>query len=152
MSDVIAPEIQLGGLAGVVALLDELADHESLEQRAAHGVRGNRAGIPNPQQPGGQTGIVEIKFGRLDQSFVEVLVLWRQTVNDVAGFQQPALQPSRRPSRRNPGVGAADQGTLVERGHRALRQRVQIHHHPLCFPQSLADPADDLRHPLPSAQ
>ena len=87
MADVIAPEIQLGRLAGIVALLDELADDERLEQRAAHGVRSNRGGIANPQQPGGQTDIEEIQLGRLDQALAKVAVIRRQQTHYVARFQ-----------------------------------------------------------------
>jgi hypothetical protein len=69
------------------AALDELTNDPGFEQGPATGVQGEYFRRANSQQPAGQSGVEEIQFRRLDESFPEVAVVGRQQENEVTRFE-----------------------------------------------------------------
>ena len=84
---VVAVEEEVGALAAMIAVLQDLGHDKVLEQAAALGMGGNLSGILDAQEIGGQPGVVEIQFGALDQPLAEIGVPGLQKQHDIRGFQ-----------------------------------------------------------------
>lgn len=81
-SVVVAPEVQVGRQAEVVAMLERFADDPGLEHGAAQGVRVQVVGAADAQQEHSSP-----LLGRLDEPLAKVAVVWRQQRHEVAGLQ-----------------------------------------------------------------
>ena len=48
---------------------------------------GQLIAVLDTELPDRKTGVEKIEFGCLDQTFVEISVMWRQQMHDITGFQ-----------------------------------------------------------------
>ncbi len=87
IDSIAAPEIHAVGQAMVAQVLQVLGHQHVLDQGTTHRVVGQRLGAADAQQPGSQTGVVEVQLGRLYQPLAEVAVIRRQPESDGAGLQ-----------------------------------------------------------------
>ena len=87
---VVAPEGNVGGVAEVAPVLEDLGDDQGLEEWASQGVQRQGGGVADAKQPGGEPAVDEVELRCLDEALAEVAVVGRQEVDQIAGLSTPS--------------------------------------------------------------
>ena len=87
VADVVAPEIEVGGAPGVVALLEEFENDVVFEESTAQEMGFELSGGLDAEQAGGDAGIGEVELMLLHEPLAEVLMVGGEAEYYVAGFE-----------------------------------------------------------------
>ncbi|OIQ65475.1 hypothetical protein GALL_529650 [mine drainage metagenome] len=83
----VAPEVEIRRKASMQAGFQAFQIHQVLEKSASGSMEAHLPDIVNAQQPGGETWVIEVQLGGLDEALVEIPVMGAQQEQHVAGLQ-----------------------------------------------------------------